>query len=108
MFFLVFCSKPGFLPKSLQCLWLLPYSSHSKAAQLLFLVLLTISTMSPGKQCWGGAWGRAEPGLLPPCTSVMFSSCCCTVPAREGERKKNRKITGYLPQTLQLERARES
>lgn len=56
-------------------------------------MLLAVPTLSPGKQCWGGAQRRAEPGLLPPCTSVMSSSCRCTVPAREGERKKNRKIT---------------
>lgn len=51
MVFLMFCSKPGFLPKPLQCLWLLPYSSHSKAAQLLLLVPLAIPTVPPGNQC---------------------------------------------------------
>lgn len=105
LLFLMFCSKPGFSNHSNVC-GFFPIPLTAKLLSF-YSWCRWPSPVSPGKQCWGGARGRAEPGLLPPCTSVMCFSCRCTVPAREGERKNNRKITGYLPRIPKLERGRE-
>lgn len=94
---LVFCSKPGFLLKPLQYLWLLPIPLIAKLLSSGSWCHIPLAVPTPDgvpREGWS-AGGEAEPGLLPPSTAVISSSCCCrsVVPAGEGERGNNRKIT---------------
>lgn len=95
------------LLKPLQCLWLLPYSSHSKAAQLLFLVPLAIPSV-PREAMLGWSTGESRARAAPTlhiCNVLQLPLHRASKGGREEEQQENN--SGYLPQTLKLERGRE-
>lgn len=95
------------LLKPLQCLWLLPYSSHSKAAQLLFLVPLAIPSV-PREAMLGWSTGESRARAAPTlhiCNVLQLPLHRASKGGREEEQQENN--SGYLPRTPKLERGRE-
>lgn len=108
LFSLMFCSKPGFLPKPLQCSCLpLFLSQQSWSAFIPGAAGHPHSAPREAMLGWsmGESRARAAP-TLHICNVLQLPLHRASKGGREEEKQENN--SGYLPQTLQLERGRES